>query len=204
MNNMKFILAMTGASGGLYGLRLLGKLLRSGAEVSLTLSEAGALSLGVETGIKLNPNAPDLKRLLEGAGVKPSEELLCRLRYENPRDIGARSASGSARQDGMIVAPCSMASLARVAHGLADDLIARAADVTLKERRPLILVTREMPLSLIHLRNMVAATEAGALIMHASPHFYHRPQTIEEVIDTVVDRVLDHLNVPVETARWKE
>lgn len=201
---MRFILAMTGASGGLYGLRLLGKLLRSGAHVSLTLSEAGALSLGVETGIKLNPNAPDLKRLLEGAQVEPSEEILSRLRYENPRDIGAQSASGSARHDGMVVAPCSMASLARIAHGVGDDLTARAADVALKERRKLILVTREMPLSLIHLRNMVAATEAGALIMHASPHFYHRPQTIEELVDTVVDRVLDHLEVPVETYRWKE
>lgn len=201
---MKFILAMTGASGGLYGLRLLAKLLRSGAQVSLTLSEAGALSLGVETGIKLNANAPDLKRLLEGAQIEPSEEILSRLRYENPRDIGARSASGSARHDGMIVAPCSMASLARIAHGVGDDLTARAADVALKERRKLILVTREMPLSLIHLRNMAAATEAGALVMHASPHFYHRPQTIEELVDTVVDRVLDHLDVPVETYRWKE
>jgi len=201
---MTFILAMTGASGGLYGLRLLNKLLQSGAQVSLSLSEAGALSLGIETGLKLNAHAPDLKRLLEGAQVEPSADVLSRLRYENPRDIGARAASGSARHDGMVVAPCSMASLARIAHGLADDLIARAADVTLKERRPLILVTREMPLSLIHLRNMTLATEAGALIMHASPHFYHRPQTIEELVDTVVDRVLDHLNVPVETARWKE
>ncbi len=201
---MKFILAMTGASGGVYGLRLLHKLLHSGAQVSLSLSEAGALSLGIETGIKLNAHAPDLKRLLEGAQVEPSEEVLSRLRYENPRDIAARAASGSARHDGMVVAPCSMASLARIAHGLADDLIARAADVTLKERRPLILVTREMPLSLIHLRNMTAATEAGALIMHASPHFYHEPKTIEDLVDTVVDRVLDHLNVPVETARWKE
>ncbi len=201
---MNFILAMTGASGGLYGLRLLNKLLQSGAQVSLSLSEAGALSLGIETGLKLNAHAPDLKRLLEGAQVEPSADVLSRLRYENPRDIGARAASGSARHDGMVVAPCSMASLARIAHGLADDLIARAADVTLKERRPLILVTREMPLSLIHLRNMTLATEAGALIMHASPHFYHRPQTIEELVDTVVDRVLDHLNVPVETARWKE
>jgi 4-hydroxy-3-polyprenylbenzoate decarboxylase len=97
-----------------------------------------------------------------------------------------------------------MGSLARIAHGLASDLVSRAADVTLKERRPLILVTREMPLSLIHLRNMTLATEAGAIVAHASPHFYHRPQTVEEVVDTVVDRVLDHLGVPIETARWKE
>lgn len=204
---MNFILAMTGASGALYGLRLLGKLLNSGAHVSLTLSEAGAQSLAVETGIKLNAHAPDLKRLLAASGIpgiEASEEVLARLRYENPRDIGARAASGSARHDGMVVAPCSMASLARIAHGLGDDLTSRAADVALKERRKLILVTREMPLSLIHLRNMALATEAGALIMHASPHFYHRPQTIEELVDTVVDRVLDHLDVPVETARWKE
>jgi 4-hydroxy-3-polyprenylbenzoate decarboxylase len=201
---MRFIVALTGASGQLYGLRLLQKLLASGADVSLVLSEAAGVSLAAETGIKLNAHAPDLKRLLEGARVEPSEEVLARLRYENPRDIGARAASGSARHDGMIVAPCSMASLARIAHGLADDLIARAADVTLKERRPLILVTREMPLSLIHLRNMALATEAGALIMHACPHFYHRPQTVQEVVDTVVDRVLDQLGIEIQTQRWRE
>src|SRR5690606_3555085 len=121
----------------------------------------------------------------------------------SPRAIGAPMASGSQPHDGMVIIPCSMATLARVANGVADGLIARAADATLKERRKLILVTREMPLSLIHLKNMTAVTQAGAVVCHACPHFYHRPQTVEEVLDTVVDRVLDHLGVANQTRRWK-
>ena len=169
----------------------------AGAQIMLTISEPGCVSLGEETGIKLNAHSPDLSKLFEDASV------LERVEYSNPRDIGAKMASGSSHHDGMIVVPCSMGTLGRIAHGTSDDLICRAADVTLKERRKLILVTREMPLSLIHLRNMVTVTEAGATVFHACPHFYHRPQTVEDVIDTVVDRVLDHLNVPIETQRWK-
>jgi len=199
-----FVIAISGASGQGYALRLLGKLLASECSVSLTLSEAGCVSMAVETGVKLNAHSPDLSRLLQACGHEPTQELLSRIEVSSPRDIGARMASGSARHDGMVVVPCSMGALSRIAHGLASDLIARSADVALKERRPLILVTREMPLSLIHLRNMTLATEAGAVVMHASPHFYHRPQSVDEVLDTVVDRVLDHLGVPVETARWKE
>jgi 4-hydroxy-3-polyprenylbenzoate decarboxylase len=203
---MKIVLAITGASGGVYALRLAHKMLRAECEVALVLSEAGALSLGIETGCKLNAHSPDAARFLGAAGFSNDEagKYLPRVHFENPRDVGARIASGSSRHDGMVVAPCSMGTLARIANGLAEDLIARAADVALKERRPLILVTREMPLSLIHLRNMTLATEAGALVAHACPHFYHRPQTVEEVVDTVVDRVLDHLNIPIETQRWKE
>ncbi len=194
---MRFIVALTGASGQLYGLRLLQKLLASGADVSLVLSEAACVSLAAETGIKLNAHAPDLEKLLPDSTTGT-------IRAWNPRDIGAPIASGSNRHDGMIVVPCSMGTLGRIAHGVADDLICRAADVSLKERRKLLLVTREMPLSLIHLKNMQAATEAGALIYHACPHFYHRPQTVEEVVDTVVDRVLDQLGVETETQRWRE
>jgi 4-hydroxy-3-polyprenylbenzoate decarboxylase len=200
----QFVLAISGASGQGYALRLLGKLLSTDCRVSLTLSEAGCVSLGVETGLKLNAHSPDLKRLVAACGHEPTEELLSRLECASPRDIGARMASGSNRHDGMVVVPCSMGALSRIAHGLASDLIARSADVALKERLPLILVTREMPLSLIHLRNMTLATEAGAIVMHASPHFYHRPQSVEEVLDTVVDRVLDHLGVETSTQRWKE
>lgn len=195
----RFIVAMTGASGHLYALRLLQKLLATPCEIDLTISEPGCVSLAVESGIKLNAHALDLSKLL---GDDP--KVLCRVHYANPRDIGAKMASGSQRHDGMIVVPCSMGTLGRIAHGTSDDLICRAADVSLKERRKLILVTREMPLSLVHLRNMTLATEAGAVVMHACPHFYHRPQSVEEVIDTVVDRVLDHLEVSVETTRWKE
>jgi len=194
---MKFIVAITGASGGLYTLRFLKKLGEAGAEIALTISEPGCVSLAAETGIKLNAHSPDLSKLFAAA------EVLKRVEYANPRDIGAQMASGSAHHDGMIVMPCSMGTLGRIAHGTSDDLICRAADVALKEKRKLILVTREMPLSLIHLRNMVAVTEAGAQVFHACPHFYHCPQTIEEVLDTVVDRVLDHLGVPIQTQRWK-
>ena len=195
---MKFIVAMTGASGAQYALRCLKKMSEAGAHITLTISEPGCVSLAEETGIKLNAHSPDLSNLFEGASA------LERVEFANPRDIGAKMASGSTHHDGMVVVPCSMGTLGRIAHGTSDDLICRAADVTLKEKRKLILVTREMPLSLIHLRNMVAVTEAGAQVFHACPHFYHRPQTVEEVIDTVVDRVLDHLGVPVETQRWKE
>ena len=198
-----FIVALTGASGHGYALRLLHKLLRTDCRIELTISEAGCVALGVETEVKLKANAIDVEKLLAAADLDVTPQLLERVTVANPRDIGAPMASGSNRHDGMIVVPCSMGTLARIANGLADDLIARSADVALKERRRLILVTREMPLSLIHLRNMQQVSEAGALVMHACPHFYHRPQTVEEVLDTVVDRVLDHLDVPVETRRWK-
>ena len=198
LKSMKFIVAMTGASGAQYALRLMQKMVASGAQIMLTISEPGCVSLAAETGIKLNAHSSDLSKLFDDAAA------LDRVEYSNPRDIGAKMASGSSHHDGMIVVPCSMGTLGRIAHGTSDDLICRAADVTLKERRKLILVTREMPLSLIHLRNMVTVTEAGATVFHACPHFYHRPQTVEDVIDTVVDRVLDQLQVPIETRRWKE
>lgn len=193
---MHFIVALTGASGHLYAIRLLQKLTASQARVSLVLSEPACLALAAETGIKLNAHSPDVSKLLEDQGV------LSRVQVFNPRNVGAAIASGSNPHDGMVVIPCSMGTLGRIAHGTSDDLICRAADVTLKERRKLILVTREMPLSLIHLKNMVEVTQAGALVMHASPHFYHRPQSVEDVVDTVVDRVLDQLGVTHEGKRW--
>lgn len=163
---MRFIVALTGASGQIYARRLLARLLDAGAEIFLTLSEPACVTLAEEEGIKLNAHSPDLTKLLGDA-----DGVLARVQYFGPRHIAAPIASGSVRHDGMIVVPCSMGTLGRIAHGVSDDLIARAADVTLKERRKLILVTREMPLSLVHLRNMTAAAEAGALIMHACPHF---------------------------------
>jgi 4-hydroxy-3-polyprenylbenzoate decarboxylase len=194
---MHFIVALTGASGQGYALRLLHKLAATDARISLILSEAACMTLAEEHDIKVTPHAPDLAKLF--AGQVPENVTVY-----SPRAIGAPIASGSQRHDGMVIVPCSMTTLSRVAHGLAQDLISRAADVTLKERRKLILVTREMPLSLIHLKNMTAATEAGATVFHACPHFYHRPQTVEEVLDTVVDRILDHLGVESDTKRWKE
>jgi 4-hydroxy-3-polyprenylbenzoate decarboxylase len=195
---MHFIVALTGASGQIYALRLLQKLTASGAQISVVISEPACVTLAAECDIKTTAHAPDLSKLLKGA----SDEVLARVRSFNPRDIGATIASGSVPHDGMVIVPCSMGTLGRVAHGTSDDLISRTADVALKEKRKLILVTREMPLSLIHLRNMTAVAEAGAEVFHACPHYYHRPQTVEEVADTVVDRVLDHLGVPVKTRRW--
>ena len=192
----RFIVALTGASGALYATRLLAKLADAGHSIDLVASEAGCVSLAAETDIHLNAARLDAEKLMPGRTANVTVHA--------PREIGASIASGSVRHDGMVIVPCSMGTLARVANGFADSLITRAADICLKERRPLLLVTRELPLSLVHLRNMTLATEAGATLFHACPHFYHRPQTVEEVIDTVVDRVLDHLGVESQTARWKE
>lgn len=192
----RFIVALTGASGAIYALRLLDKLADAGHLIDLVASEAGCLSLGSETGIHLNASRLDAEKLMPGKTRNVTVHA--------PREIGATIASGSVKHDGMIIVPCSMGTLARVAQGTADSLITRAADVCLKERRKLLVVTRELPLSLIHLRNMTQLTEAGATVFHACPHFYNRPQTVEELADTVVDRILDHLGVDVQTARWKE
>ena len=192
------IVALTGASGTPYALRTLHRLREAGAQLSIVCSEAACVTLAAEKGIKVAANSVDLSKLF---GAEISADLP--IKYYGPKQIAAPIASGSHMHDCMIVVPCSMGTLGRIAHGIADDLIARAADVTLKERRKLILVTREMPLSLIHLKNMQAATEAGAIIMHACPHFYHRPQTVEEVVDTVVDRILDHAGVESDIKRWK-
>ena len=193
---MRFIVAMTGASGALYALRLLRKIADSGHAIDFVISEAGCVSLGAETDVFLSAARPDVGKILPDYP---------HITAHSPREIGASIASGSVAHDGMVIVPCSMGTLARVAHGFADSLITRAADVSLKERRKLLLVTRELPLSLVHLRNMTLATEAGATVFHACPHFYHRPQSVEEVVDTVVDRVLDHLGVENSTTqRWKE
>ncbi len=123
--------------------------------------------------------------------------------YDNG-DRGAAPASGSARTAGMVVCPCSMGTLSAIAQGSSRSLIERAADVTLKERRPLILVPRETPLSLVHLRNMAAVTEAGAVVMPATPGFYHRPQQVGELVDFIVQRVLDHMEVDAQLVpRWQ-
>ncbi len=193
---MRFIVALTGASGALYALRLLQQLVAQQHRVDLILSEPACVSMAAETDFKVSAHHPDIEKICPGGA-----EFIT---AHGPRDIGAAIASGSVKHDGMVVIPCSMGTLGRIAHGLSDDLISRAADVTLKERRKLLLVTREMPLSLLHLKNMVSVTEAGALVFHACPHFYHRPQSVGEVVDTVVDRVLDHLGVEIQTRRWKE
>ncbi|CAN5252362.1 UbiX family flavin prenyltransferase [soil metagenome] len=180
------IIAITGATGAVYGVRLL-QVLKStpGIETHLLVSDAGVLSLNQE----LDMNRKDVEALAD--------------RTYNVRDIGASIASGSFQSDGMIVAPCSMKTLAAIAHGLSDNLISRAADVVLKERRRLLLMARETPLNLAHLRNMITVTEMGGIVYPPLPGFYQRPQTIAEMVDHTVGRVLDLFGVEhVLTPRW--
>lgn len=183
----RIIVAISGASGAVYGVRLLQLLAELGhVQTHLTVSEAGFLNLQQE----LDMGRAELEALADV--VHPV------------RDVGAAIASGSFACDGMVVAPCSMRTLAAVAHGLSDNLIARAADVMLKERRRLILMVRETPLNLAHLRNMTSVTEMGGIIFPPVPGFYHRPQTLAEMIDHTVSRVVDLLGLPqVNAPRWR-
>jgi flavin prenyltransferase len=183
----RLIVAISGASGATYAVRLLQVLRETGGvELHLVVSDAGWRNVELETG-------------MERAAV----EALAH-RVHDVRDVGASIASGSFRCDGMAVVPCSMRTLAAVAHGLADNLITRAADVMLKERRRLVLMVRESPLNLAHLRNMVSATEMGAIVCPPMPAFYLRPQSVEDIVDASVARVLDLLDVPhALSSRWQ-
>jgi 4-hydroxy-3-polyprenylbenzoate decarboxylase len=174
----RLIVAITGASGARYGVRLL-ELLRAteGIETHLMISDAAALNLHHELDVKRK----DIEPLADNV--------------HSVRDIGACVASGSFRADGMVIAPCSMKTLAAVAHGMCDNLITRAADVTLKERRRLVLLVRETPFNLAHLRNMTAVTEMGGIIFPPLPALYQRPQSIDEMIDHTVGRVMDMLGL---------
>ena len=174
----RLIVAITGASGARYGVRLL-ELLRAtaGIETHLMISDAAALNLHHELDVKRK----DIEALADNV--------------HSVRDIGACVASGSFRADGMVIAPCSMKTLAAVAHGMCDNLITRAADVTLKERRRLVLLVRETPFNLAHLRNMTAVTEMGGIIFPPLPALYQRPQSIDEMIDHTVGRVMDMLGL---------
>lgn len=196
MSQLPVVLAITGASGAPYAVRLLEVLAQSGAPVWLVVSSHGWRLLKHESGIS------SLAALQKATGGRKQWSSVTVL---DDSDRGARPASGSARTQGMVICPCSMGTLAAIAHGTSRSLIERAADVALKERRRLILVTRETPLSLVHARNIVAATEAGAIVMPAAPGFYHRPRRIEELVDFIVQRVIDHLDLEVElTPRWGE
>ena len=182
----RIVVAISGASGAIYGVRLL-QMLREIAQVQthLTVSDAGLLNLQQEL---------DMDR----AAVEALADVV-----HAARDVGAAIASGSFQCDGMVIAPCSMRTLAAVAHGLADNLITRAADVMLKERRRLILMVRETPLNLAHLRNMTSVTEMGGIIFPPLPGFYHRPQSVAELVDQTVSRVVDLLGLPQPQApRW--
>jgi len=195
------VVAVTGASGAIYATRTLAALLERGVHVELIVSDYGRRLLRDELGEtatvdRLLPFLTEKYGAAVGAGT---------LTLHSNRDLGASIASGSHGCSGMAIVPCSMKTLAAIAHGLSRNLIERAADVMLKERRKLILVARDTPLSLIHLENMATVTRAGALVLPAMPSFYGRPQTIDELVDTVVGRVLDHLGLPVKLGpRWGE
>lgn len=185
----RYVLAVSGASGAVYGRRLLECLARTGATVHFTVSEAGAAVFAHELGAPLD--------LQDGHSVVRAYlgETPHNVVYHNVREFEVPIASGSYRHDGMVVAPCSMGALARIASGASSNLLERAAEVCLKERRKLILVPRETPYSRISLRNMMELNDAGALILPASPGFYSASDTVERLVDFVVSRVLDHLGV---------
>lgn len=188
-----WVFAITGASGAPYAVRLLDVLAGASVPVQLIISRHGRRILELESGIT---GDSELKKATgeDWSGIKSFDD----------GDRGAGPASGSSRFAGMVVCPCSMGTVAAIAHGTSRSLIERAADVALKERRRLILVPRESPLSLIHLRNLTAVTEAGAVVIPASPGFYHRPTKVEQLVDFVVQRVLDHMGVDASLApRWK-
>jgi flavin prenyltransferase len=194
---------VTGASGSAYGMRLIEQLVLAGHDVSVVFTDAGREVTAFELGFDLPLDEARVAAVALAAFLElPTAE---RLRVAYPDQMFDAIASGSHRTDAMIVAPCSMGFLASVASGLASDLPERAADVMLKERRPLVLVPRETPLSLIHLRNLTAVAEAGAIIVPAMPAFYSKPQSIDDLVGFVVGKVLDVLDVDHDLfKRWGE
>ena len=186
---MRYVLAITGASGAAYGRRMLEVLAATGAEVHLTVSAPAAKVAAHELGLRFDPtDASETVRALLG-------ETPANVHFHASNELEAPVASGSFRHEGMAVVPCSMGTLGRIAHGLSSSLAERAADVCLKERRKLVLVPRETPYSTIHLENMTRLSHAGAIILPASPGLYAGATTVEHLIDFVVSRVLDHLGV---------
>lgn len=185
-------LAMTGASGLPYGMRLLQYLANAGCNVYLIISDASREVAQVEMGWALPRNADALQEFL-------ADELAIntdKIKVLGPRDWFSPPASGSGAPSQMVICPCSMGTLAAVSQGASDNLIERAADVVLKERGQLIVVPREMPYSTLHLQNMLKLSEFGVTIMPASPGFYQRPRSVESMVDFVVARILDHLRIP--------
>ena len=200
--NKTMCLALTGASGMPYGLRLLECLLATGCNVQLLYSQAAQIVARQEMDLELPTRPAEAKAALLTRYPAVDPEKLAVFGRE---EWFAPVASGSNPPDAMVVCPCSMGTLAAIAHGLADNLIERAADVVLKEGRKLILVPRETPLSAIHLENMLRLARAGAVILPPSPGFYHHPQTVADLVDFVVARVLDQLAVPhALMRRWGE
>lgn len=183
---MLFVVAVTGASGSIYARRLLEELKRGGHDTLLLISD--------EAKNVMKHEDEDLQKFMEAATQTFSEH-----------DLDSPASSGSLKTGGMVVVPCSMKTISHIAHGLSGNAITRAADVTLKERRPLILVPRETPLSIIHLRNLLRVAEAGAIVLPAMPAFYTKPRSIDDMVNFIVGRILDLLNVPHNMfPRWGE
>jgi 4-hydroxy-3-polyprenylbenzoate decarboxylase len=190
VSHYPIVLALTGASGAPYGVRLLEVLARNRVPVWLIASEHGMRLAREECGIDS----------LDGLRHATGDDWSSVAAFPD-EDRGALPASGSQRTGGMVICPCSMGTVAAIAVGASRSLVERAADVTLKERRKLVLVPRETPFSLVHLRNLVAVTEAGAVVVPAAPGFYHRPTRVSELIDFIVQRILDQLGIEIEIAR---
>lgn len=189
------VFAITGASGAPYAVRLLDRLLAARRDVQLIVSGHGLRLLRTETDLA------DVDDLRAAVGARRWDRHVT---LYDDGDRGAAPASGSALTAGMVICPCSMGTLSAVSVGASRSLIERAADVTLKERRKLVLVTRETPLSAVHLENMLRLSRAGAVVMPAAPGFYHRPATLDDLVDFMVARVLDHLDVEHDLVRrWK-
>jgi len=187
----KIVVGVTGASGAIYARAIVDALIAARAKSAVRVAAV------------VSSTAPEVWRHEIGGDLR--EHLASRdVPVFEGRDYSAPFASGSARWGAMIVAPCSMSTVAKIAHGISDDLLSRAADVMIKERRTLVLVARETPLSTIHLENLLAVARAGAVVMPASPSFYGRPTGVDEIVHTVVARALDHLGVEVPAARWGE
>ena len=194
-----FVVAITGASGSVYGLRLISELLRSGERVSLILTSAGRQVMNHETGLEWSAEIKVQRQQVQEYFASIAVDCLA------IDDFWAGAASGSAAADAMIISPCSMGTLGRISAGLSGNLLERAADVMLKERRRLLLVPRETPFNNIHLENLLRLSQSGAIILPAMPGFYHGPETIEDLVDFVVGKILDQLDVQHSLfTRWGE
>lgn len=200
MKPRRIMVALTGASGSIYGLRLVEQLVLNGIEVLFTASCNGTAVCREETGLDLSGDMDKaVKRLHQHLEVKQGVQMV------HPDDLFCTPASGSSAPDSMVICPCSMGTLGRIACGVSGNLIERGADVMLKEHKPLLLVPRETPLSTIHLENMLRLSQAGARIIPPMPGFYGRPETVLDLVDFVVGKILDQLHIPHDLSpRWGE
>ncbi len=191
----RLVVAITGASGAIYGIEFLKRAVRVWDKIWLTISQNASDVVRHELGLEGLDTVCSL-----GLGEYSSRVDLLRA-----TDLAAAPSSGSCRYDGMVIVPCSMGTLGRVAHGISADLTSRIADVCLKEQRKLILVTRETPLSIVHIKNMLAAAEAGAVVMPASPGFYHNPESVQDMVDFITARIFNALGVEQNIMKgWRE